>query len=127
ELYNSAIEQGLTERLDVLFVEVSKGTGKRPVREIDGMPTEWIRGFSRRRTQVEAGYDELVRDYVRQYGHTPPRSVQLKLAQQATLNNRPAKTRLRTLAEQITDWTRHAQHLLPTVSIPDVIAAFLHL
>jgi conjugative relaxase-like TrwC/TraI family protein len=125
ELYNSAVEQGLTERLEVLFVEVSKGAGKRPVREIDGMPTEWIRGFSRRRTQVEAGYDELVRDYVRQYGHTPPRSVQLKLAQQATLANRPVKTQLRTLAQQIADWTAHARALLPTVSIPDVIASCL--
>jgi conjugative relaxase-like TrwC/TraI family protein len=126
EAYNSGIEQGLTERLGVLFVEVSKGAGKRPVREIDGMPAEWIRGFSRRRTQVETHYDELVRDYVRRYGHTPPRTVQLKLAQQATLANRPAKTRLRTLAEQIGDWTAHARQLLPTVSIPDVIAGCLH-
>jgi conjugative relaxase-like TrwC/TraI family protein len=126
EAYNSAIEQGLVDRLEVLFVEVSKGAGKRPVREIDGIPLEWIRGFSRRRSQVEAHYDELVRDYVRQYGHTPPRTVQLKLAQQATLTNRPAKARLRTLAEQIADWTRHAAALLPGVSIPDVIAGCLH-
>jgi conjugative relaxase-like TrwC/TraI family protein len=126
ELYNSGVEQGLTERLGVLFVEVSKGAGKRPVREIDGMPVEWIRGFSRRRTQVEALYDELVRDYVRQYGHTPPRSVQLKLAQQATLTNRPAKARLRTLAQQVADWTAHARQLLPGVSIPAVIAGCLH-
>lgn len=125
ELYNSAVEQGLVERLGVLFVEVSKGAGKRPVREIDGMPTEWIRGFSRRRTQVEAIYDELVRDYVRRYGHTPPRTVQLELAQQATLTNRPAKERLRTLAEQIADWSRHALALLPGMSIPDVIAGCL--
>jgi hypothetical protein len=96
------------------------------VREIDGMPTEWIRGFSRRRSQVEATYDELVRDYVRHYGHVPPRTVQLELADQAALTTRPPKERLRTLAEQIADWTRHALALLPGVSIPQVIAGSLH-
>jgi hypothetical protein len=91
------------------------------------MPMEWIRGF-RRRTQVEAGYDELVRDYVRRYGHTPSRTVQIQLAQQATLANRPTKTalRTRTLADQIADWTRHARELLPNASIRDVIAGCLN-
>jgi len=126
EVYNSAIEQGIVDRFGADFVEVSKGPGKRAVREIAGMPTEWIRGFSRRRTQVEAGYDELLRDYVRHHGHTPPRTVQIQLAQQATLANRPTKTALRTLADQIADWTRHAHELLPGASIPDVLAGCLH-
>jgi conjugative relaxase-like TrwC/TraI family protein len=126
EVYNSAIEQGIVERFGVDFVEVSKGAGKRPVREIAGMPIEWIRGFSRRRSQVEAGYDELVRDYVRRHGHTPPRTVQIQLAQQATLATRPTKSALRTLADQIADWTRHAHELLPGASIPDIITGCLH-
>lgn len=126
EVYNSAVEQGIFERFGAEFVEVSKGPGKRAVREIAGMPTEWIRGFSRRRSQVEASYDELVRDYVRRHGHTPPRTVQIQLAQQATLATRPTKSSLRTLADQIADWTRHAHTLLPGVSIPDVIAGCLH-
>jgi conjugative relaxase-like TrwC/TraI family protein len=126
EVYNSAVEQGIVERFGAQFVDVPKGAGKRPVREIAGMPMEWIRGFSRRRTQVEAGYDELVRDYVRRYGHTPSRTVQIQLAQQATLANRPTKTALRTLADQIADWTRHARELLPGASIRDVIAGCLN-
>lgn len=126
EVYNSATEQGIAERLDAQFLDVPKGPGKRAVREIAGMPNEWIRGFSRRRTQVEAGYDDLVRDYVRRYGHTPPRTVQIQLAQQATLANRPTKTALRTLADQIADWTRHAAELLPGVSIREVIAGCMH-
>jgi conjugative relaxase-like TrwC/TraI family protein len=125
EVYNSSIEQGITDRFGAEFVEVSKGPGKRAVREIAGMPMEWIRGFSRRRTQVEAGYDELVRDYVRRHGHTPPRTVQIQLAQQATLATRPTKSALRTLADQVTDWTRHAYDLLPGASIPEVIAGCL--
>jgi conjugative relaxase-like TrwC/TraI family protein len=126
EVYNSAVEQGIVDRFGANFVEVSKGPGKRPVREIAGMPMEWIRGFSRRRSQVEAGYDELVREYVRSHGHTPPRTVQIQLAQQATLATRPTKSALRTLADQIADWTRYARDLLPGASIPEVIAGCLH-
>ena len=126
EVYNSTVEQGIVERLGAEFVDVPKGPGKRAVREIAGMPMEWLRGFSRRRSQVEAGYDELVRDYVRRHGHTPPRTVQYQLAQQATLATRPTKSALRTLADQIADWTRHAHELLPGASIPDVIAGCLH-
>jgi conjugative relaxase-like TrwC/TraI family protein len=126
EVYNSTVEQLTVERLGAEFVDVPKGPGKRAVREIAGMPMEWIRGFSRRRAQVEAGYDELVRDYVRRYGHTPPRTVQYQLAQQATLANRPTKSGLRTLAEQVADWTRHARELLPGVSISEVIVGCLN-
>jgi conjugative relaxase-like TrwC/TraI family protein len=126
EVYNSTVEQLTVHRLGPEFVDVPKGSGKRAVREIAGMPMEWIRGFSRRRSQVEAGYDDLVRDYVRRHGHTPPRTVQYQLAQQATLANRPTKSGLRTLAEQVADWTHHAHELLPGVSIPQVIAGCLH-
>jgi conjugative relaxase-like TrwC/TraI family protein len=126
EVYNSMVEQRMVERLGAQFVDVPKGPGKRAVRELVGMPMEWIRGFSRRRAQVEAGYDELVRDYVRRYGYTPPRTVQIALAQQATLANRPTKSALRTLAEQVADWTRHARELLPGVSILEVIAGCLN-
>lgn len=125
ETYNTLVEHGLIERLGVRWTDVEQGVGKRPVREIDGIPTEWIRGFSRRRTQVEAGYEQLVADYVRRHGHAPPRSVQYQLAQQATLQNRPAKTELRSLAEQLEDWTLHAHSLLPDVDIPTRIGACL--
>jgi conjugative relaxase-like TrwC/TraI family protein len=121
ETYNALVEQGIVERLGAHFEDVSRGAGKRTVREIVGMPAEWIRGFSRRRTQVEAGYDRLVREYVRAHGHAPPRSVQWQLAQQATLQDRPTKDTLRTLAEQIADWTAYAYELLPGHSIPTAI------
>ncbi len=126
ETYNSLVEQGLIDRLGVRFVEMPAGAGKRPVREIDGIPGEWLTGFSRRRSQVESHYDRLVAEYVRDHGHSPPRSVQHKLAQQATLTDRPEKTELRTLAEQVKDWTHRAHELLPGVDIPARIGACLH-
>jgi conjugative relaxase-like TrwC/TraI family protein len=126
ETYNSLIEQGLTQRLGVSFTDVPRPDGKRAVREIDGIPTEWNTGFSRRRAQVETQYEQLVRDYVTAHGHTPSRSVQLQLAQQATLQTRAGKNELRTLAEQVSEWTDHAHRLLPDVDIDTVIDACLH-
>jgi conjugative relaxase-like TrwC/TraI family protein len=125
EVYNSLIEQGLAEALGVEFVGVERGPGKRAVREIDGIPAQWLRGFSRRRSQVEAAYDVLVRDYVHRYGHTPPRSVQMKLAQQATLQDRPVKSGLRTLAEQVAEWNTRAAAMLPTVDVDATIGAVI--
>jgi conjugative relaxase-like TrwC/TraI family protein len=126
ETYNTMVEQGLIDRLGVRFVETPAGPGKRPVREIDGIPAEWLTGFSRRRSQVETHYDRLVAQYVRDHGHSPPRSVQYQLAQQATLTDRPEKTELRTLAEQVRAWTDRAHDLLPGVDIPTRIDGCLH-
>lgn len=127
ETYNALVEQGLIERLGVRFVEVLKGPGKRAVREIAGMPVEWIKGFSRRRTQVEAGYEELLRDYVAEHGHAPPRSVQIKLADQAATGpDRPDKKQSKPLGEQVAQWRHQAQQLLPAASIEEVIAGCLH-
>lgn len=125
EYYNAALEQGLTAQLGVRWTEVAARAGKRAVREIDGIPREWIQGFSQRRQQVEDGVDDLVADYVRRYGHTPPRDVQMKLAQQAALADRPEKQALRTLAEQVADWTTQAQGMLPGQDIDAVLAAAL--
>lgn len=125
ELYNAMVEQGLSERLGVEWVEVTKGPGKRAVREIEGIPGELIRGFSRRREQVEANYAVLVADYARRNGHTPPRSVQMRLAQQATLEDRPSK-QVKALAQQVAEWTAAACAMLPEVDIPAVIVRCIH-
>ncbi|MBA8932184.1 conjugative relaxase-like TrwC/TraI family protein [Kutzneria viridogrisea] len=125
EYYNAALEQGLTERLGVRWIEVDKGNDKRVVREIEGVSPVLITGFSQRRTQVEGELDELVAQYVRDYGHTPPRSVQITLAQQATLTARPDKV-LRSLHEQIADWTARAQDMLPGADITAEISQALH-
>jgi conjugative relaxase-like TrwC/TraI family protein len=125
EMYNALIEQGLTDRLGVRWVEVSKGPNKRPVREIDGIPEEWNKGFSRRRSDIETRYDELIADYVRQYGHTPTRTMQIRLAQQATLETRPDKEALRSLAELVQQWRATAHQLLPGASIRAVIRGCL--
>ncbi|CCH29283.1 MobF family relaxase [Actinosynnema sp. NPDC047251] len=123
EVYNAAWERGVTHRLNVKWTTTPRGPGKRPVRDIAGIPQEWVAGFSQRRTQVETIYDQLVAAYVRTHGGTPSRSIQLKLAQQAATTDRPDKTGLRSLRDQLADWTHRAQHLRPDLDIRTVVRA----
>ncbi|MBE1580410.1 MobF family relaxase [Amycolatopsis roodepoortensis] len=124
ETYNAAVEHGLTERLGVAWQNVPKPDGKRPVREIAGVPDELITGFSSRRNQVEKNYERLIGEYVKAYGHTPSRSVQMRLAQQATLEDRPEKaTAGTTLGEQRDAWRAAAQGMLPGQDLDRTLAA----
>ncbi|WP_189060206.1 MobF family relaxase [Longimycelium tulufanense] len=125
ERYNARLEDIVTRQLGARWTERSKGPSKQPVREIAGIPEELILGFSQRRTQIEAGYEQLVTEYVRRHGYTPPRTVQLKLAQQACVEERPAKGRHYTLAEQVDRWLSRAGELLPGVEIGAMIRAVL--
>jgi DNA primase catalytic core len=127
EVYNSRIEDKITRELGVPFEEVAKGDDKRPVREVSGLPQEWLRGFSRRREQVEVGFDQLVADYVRAHGRTPPRTVQMQLAQQATLETRPGKEgRLPSMGELVAQWHERAQMLRPDLDVAETVGSVVH-
>ena len=121
EVYNAAWERGITHRLNPTWTTTPRGPGKRPVRDIAGLPAEWTAGFSQRRTQIEAVYDHLVARYVRDHGTTPPRTVQLKIAQQAALTDRPDKQGLRSLHNQLADWHHRAHHMRPDLDIATVV------
>jgi len=113
ERYNTRFEDAMARRLGVVFEERPGGAaGKRPVREIVGVPHELIRHFSRRRAAIETRYAELRREYRAVHGREPDRSTQLQLAQQATLETREGKAPGRTLAEQVADWTAQARSVL---------------
>ena len=109
ERYNTRFEDALARRLGVQFVDrPSQSRDLRPVREIDGVPLELVRHFSRRRAAIEDRYAELRADYRSTHGREPDRATQLQLAQQATLETREAKREGRTFADQVTDWTNQA-------------------
>src|SRR4051794_1515568 len=113
ERYNTRFEDALARKLGVVFVERPGGrAGKRPVREIDGVPPELIRHFSRRRAAIEDRYGELRRDYREAHGLEPDTATQIRLAQQATLETREGKAPGRTLAEQVQDWTDQARQAI---------------
>jgi conjugative relaxase-like TrwC/TraI family protein len=99
ERYNSRIEALISERLGVSFVETS-----RDIREIDGIPTDVLRRFASRRVQVEARTTELLNEYRRKHGREPDHETEYRLAQQATLETRPAKKDGTTAASERDEW-----------------------
>lgn len=102
ERYNTRFEDALSSRLGVEFVErPDAGRGKRPIREVAGVPPELIRHFSKRRAAIEDAYIELARVYRHNHGRDSSNRTQLRLAQQATLTTRQGKPAGRTLAEQV--------------------------
>jgi conjugative relaxase-like TrwC/TraI family protein len=104
EFYNSRFETELRARLDVSFVDRPSHSGKEPVREVEGMPEEFIRHFSSRRTEIEARYEQLVRTYRAEHGHDPSAGVAHKLARQANLDTREGKKAARSLQGMRADW-----------------------
>jgi conjugative relaxase-like TrwC/TraI family protein len=119
ERYNTRVEDALTRRLGVEFVERadSRRSDKRSIREIAGVPDELIRHFSRRRAAIEEQYRELAADYRRRHGHEPPREAQLRLAQQATLQTREAKAHGTSLADKISGWRAEAATIIGAISL----------
>jgi conjugative relaxase-like TrwC/TraI family protein len=107
EQYNTAFETALTARLGVRFADRPDTVGSRePVREIVGVPVAFIEHFSSRRTEIEARYEQLVRDFRREHGHDPPRATCHQLARQANLDTREGKKAARSLARMRADWTQ---------------------
>lgn len=124
EHYNTRIEDEMRRRLGVRFTD--RPTRARPVREVDGIPHELIRAFSRRRTDIEDRYEQLVADYRERHGHEPPRNVQYDLAQRATLDTREAKKAPSQHAEQRARWRETAQRALPGCDLDALITETLH-
>jgi len=110
ERYNTRFEDALVRRLGVRFVDREGGrSDKRPIREIEGVPADLIRHFSRRRVAIEDRYSDLRRQYRSTHGREPDHAAQLRLAQQATLETREGKGAGRALNDQIDDWMHQAR------------------
>ena len=119
EFYNTRFETELTARLGVSFVaRPDTAGGREPVREIAGIPTRIVEHFSARRTEIEARYAQLIREYRREHGHDPSAGACHKLARQANLDTREGKKAPRSLAEMRADW---AQSITDAFG-PDVVA-----
>jgi conjugative relaxase-like TrwC/TraI family protein len=105
EHYNSTVETVARRLLGVDFAIRADTVGKRhPVREVAGIPLEWIRSFSGRRAQIEARYEDLVVEYRREHGHDPDQQVAFRLAERANLDTRGPKPPPRSLAELRAEW-----------------------
>ena len=88
------------------------GRGKRPVREIVGLPAELNERWSSRRKSIEARTAELSKQFQATHGREPTSVEAIALAQQATLESREAKHEPRSLAEQRQTWRSEAVEVL---------------
>src|SRR4051795_1934628 len=110
ERYNTRFEDALCHRLPVTFADRPDTVrdDRRVIREITGVPTVLLTHFSKRRAAIEDRYTTLAADYRRTHGHEPSRGTQLKLAQQATLETRDAKTAAASFSDKLTAWRHEA-------------------
>ncbi|WP_264055832.1 MobF family relaxase [Mycobacterium nebraskense] len=109
EFYNSRIEALSIEQVGLHFAEQPPSErGKRPVREIVGVPTELNEAFSSRRVMIKARYTELAKKFQVDHGREPTTIEAIALHQRATLDTRTAKHEPRSLAEQRQQWRSQA-------------------
>ncbi|MGI4894530.1 MAG: AAA family ATPase, partial [Janthinobacterium lividum] len=126
ETYNTAIEDEISRRLGVRFASRSQAeVGKREVREIAGIDVRLNGRFSSRRSVIEQRFRDKMTTYRADHGHEAPKNVQRRLAQEATLESRPDKDDLRTLAAQRADWLAIARDVLGVKTDAQVEASVL--
>ncbi len=124
EFYNTRLEAYATELAGLVFEErPSTERGKRPVREVTGIPTSLCETFSSRRAAIKAHYTDLAKQFQTDHGREPTTQEAIALHQQATLQTRTAKHEPRSLAEQRDQWRTQAvehlgsQHALSTMLV----------
>src|SRR6185312_5628387 len=98
ELYNTRSAALLIERVGVAFADAADtAPGKRPVREILGVPTELTELWSSRRAAIEHRVGQLAKAFQTEHGREPTVVEMLAISQQATLQTRQAKHEPRSL------------------------------
>ncbi|MFR9769323.1 MobF family relaxase [Nocardia sp. SC052] len=113
EIYNTRLEHHMEDLVGVEFAErPAADPAKRPVRETVGVPARLIEAWSRRETAIKARVGELAAGFQQRFGREPVPAEMYELAQRATLETRPPKHPLRSLAEQRADWRAEALPLL---------------
>ncbi|MBY4212634.1 relaxase domain-containing protein [Rhodococcus fascians] len=124
ERYNTLIEEYVTRELGASFTDRSGGGDKRPVREIDGMPPELLREFSRR-DAIERRLEQLVGDYRKTHGKDPSKAMQMRLADKATLETREQKPPATSLAAQRAEWHTRAVDAIGRHTLSRALSACL--
>ena len=113
ELYNTRLEAHIGARLGWVFAERAvPERGKRPVRELVGVPPELLELWSSRRAAIEARTAELAKQFQDKHGREPTALELVELSQRATLETREAKHEPRSVGEQRATWRTQAVELL---------------
>lgn len=119
ERYNTLMETRL-RALGLRFYERSMGAGKRPVREVEGLPRALCDQWSSRSQSIRSRQAQLAVQFRARHGRAPTPIEEIGLAQQANLDTRAGKHEPRSLAEQRAAWRVQAESV---VGGPDRLAA----
>ncbi|ROS48757.1 MobF family relaxase [Frigoribacterium sp. PhB118] len=123
EFYNARVMDRVTDALG-LTTELREVTpGKRPVVEIAGIDDRLTSGFSSRSADIKASMKKLERDYRADHGRAPDMKARVRLAQQATLDTRPAKAPARSLKELRAGWQAQAAAVVGERVVADVLSS----
>ena len=114
EFYNTYMEMATMRDVHVRFAEDGKvdRNGKRPVREIIGMPAELITLWSSRTAAILNKVAELAKAFQQEHSREPTVVEFLALSQQANLATRQDKHEPRSEAEQRQAWQTQAVEVL---------------
>ncbi|MEA5456915.1 MobF family relaxase [Sinomonas sp. JGH33] len=104
EHYNRTVTEKVCARLGLGLTE-RKASGDQPVMEIAGVDVAAIEAASSRRSGITAKLDELVAEFADSHGYAPNKKQLIALAQQATLDTRPAKKAARQLSALVAEWS----------------------
>ena len=123
EHYNTALEAEITTRIGARFAPAERADGKRPVRELVGVPAELIERWSSRRAAIARVTGQLAAQFTRDHGRVPTATETVRLAQQANLATRADKHEPRSEADQRRTWTTEAEQLLGRDAAAKVVHA----
>ncbi|WP_143174439.1 MobF family relaxase [Streptoalloteichus hindustanus] len=100
---------------------------RRPVWELDGVPTRLLRAWSRRSQQIEAERARRIVAFVQAHGREPEPRELVELSRRAQYATRPAKRAPRTLGEHRVGWRRFAAAVIGPRGCDDLAAdVFCH-
>jgi len=108
EFYNQTVIAKVCKALDVTTELREVTPGKRPVVEIAGVDSRLTEGFSSRSADIKKRMQELEDEYRERHGRTANDAARIQLAQQATLDTRPAKETARSLSDLQKEWHEKA-------------------
>jgi conjugative relaxase-like TrwC/TraI family protein len=105
EVYQTEMFQELCADMGLATVQRDVG-GNRTVTELAGVPEAMIKRGSGRGSTIRQRTCELVREFTETHGYSPNAKQRIKLAQQATLDTRPAKESSKSPQEKMQAWGR---------------------
>lgn len=123
EFYNQHVMGNLKTALGIEVVEREVTPGKRPVMEIAGVDPRLTKLQSSRSADIKSTLNDLTASYIARNGKEPDQKTRIALAQQATLETRPAKKSARSLAELRNEWRDDAIRAVGVEAVEGIMTA----